>query len=99
LGRPDRFLVEDLGIELGELALDPLDRLLGLLALPDEEAQEELVVASRLVVQREARRVGPAMLAAVEHGDQGAADVTVGPVLLVEHPGDTAHIETSASDV
>ena len=48
LGRADGLLLEDLGAELGELGADPLDGLLGLLALADEEAQPQLTRSVRL---------------------------------------------------
>ena len=74
LGRADRLLLEDLGPELGELCPDAIDRLLGLLSLPDEEAQPQLALPVRLVVEGEPGRVGPSVLAAVEHRDQVAAE-------------------------
>ena len=91
MGRSDRLLVEDRRAELGELGADLPDRRGRGLTLADEEAQAQIPVARRLVVQGEPRRVRPAVLAAVEHGDQVAAEVVLDAVRLVEDSRDSAH--------
>ena len=70
----------------------------GLVALADEEAQPQVPLAVGLVVEREAGRVGAAVLAAVEHADQRLADLaSLAVALLVEDPGDAAHRLTTPS--
>ena len=91
-GGADALLLDDRGVELGELGLDARDRPVGLVALADEEAQPQVPSPFGLVVEGEAGRVGAAVLAAVEHRDQRLADLAVVAVLLVEDPGDPAHV-------
>ena len=64
-------------LELGEARLDALDGLRGLVALADEEAKPQLPSPFGLVVEGEAGRVGAAVLAPVEHRDQGLPDLPV----------------------
>ena len=89
--RPDELLLDDLRGELAEPRPDVTQRALGDVAVADEEPQVVGPTAVRRVVEREAGRIGAAVLAAVEHRDEITTERVLRSV-LVQDPGDPTHV-------